>query len=105
MNQIARAASQADHGLNTLLGSHWFGYGKWFAASELAARARSKNFFSSSQTNEFLQSTIASGNLAPEDVTLLRQVVALGPNPSDAEFDKVRGVFADLIRRHGGYGG
>lgn len=102
VNQIADAASQADQGLGALLGSQWFGYGKWFAASELAARARSKSFFASSQTKAFLQSTIASGSLAPEDVALLRQVIGLGPDLSDAEFDQIRGVFAELIRRHGG---
>jgi hypothetical protein len=103
LGQIAESARRADDSLGALLGSHWFGLGKWFRAGELAARAHSAPFFASSETNEFLDVAMQREGLAPDDVGLLRDVAGLAEGGvTDDEFEPVQEKFAELIRRHGG---
>ena len=103
LGQIAYAVARADTSLGEFLQSPWFGFGKWFAAGELAAKAGSTAFFASRDTRKFLESAIGSGRLAPEDVERLRQVGALaGREMSQRDFKTVQETFAELIRRYGG---
>jgi len=100
---LIAAASDAEKTLNEFLDSRWFGYGKWLAAGELAARTGSASFFASGSTSRFLRAAIGRGRLAPSDVELLRQVSVLaGQGVDGEEFDTIRQNFAELIRRHGG---
>jgi hypothetical protein len=100
---IVRAATIADDGLRDLLNSRWYGFGKWLAAGELAARAHSSDFFQSSETARFLETAIRSGGFAPDEVDALRQITAVAKRGiAENEFETVRARFAELIQRHAG---
>jgi hypothetical protein len=97
---VARA-TRAEDGLRDFLDSRWFGFGKWFAAGQVAARARSTPFFAAPLTTRFLHWAIQDGGLASDDVELLRQVAALTDRGvSDQDFATIEEKFAQLIRRH-----
>jgi hypothetical protein len=99
--QTMGAAATADDNLRDLLDSPWYGFGKWFAAGELAARARSVEFFKSDETARFLEAAIRSGRFPPDEVETLRQVAALAKRGvAENEFETVRARFAELIQRH-----
>ena len=101
--QLMAAASRAEDTLKEFLDSRWFGYGKWLAAGELAARTGSASFFASGSTSRFLSAAIDRGKLAPDEVELLRQVQTLADQGvSGGEFDTIQQKLADLIRRFGG---
>jgi hypothetical protein len=101
--QLMAAASNAEETLENFLDSRWFGYGKWLAAGELAARTGSASFFTSPSTSRFFRATIQRGTLAPDDAELLRQVQTLaGQGVSGGEFDTIQQKLAELIRRFGG---
>ena len=104
IGEVVTAASAADDYLRDLFVKlPWFGFGKWFAACELAARAHSADFFSSPETERFLEAAIRSGRFARDDVEALRRVAALAKRRvSDNEFEAVRETFAKLIERHAG---
>ena len=102
IGQVAGAAATADDNLRELLlDSPWFGFGKWLAASELAAEARSTEFFKSTGTERFLQVAIQSGHFAPNEVEELRQIAAIAKRGvANNEFETMRARFAELIQRH-----
>lgn len=103
IGQIIRAASTADDGLRELLRSRWYGFGKWLAAGELAARAHSSDFFRSSETARFLDAAIRSGSFAPDEVDALRQIAVVAKRGiAENEYETVRARFAELIQRHAG---
>ena len=92
----------AENDLADFLDSRWFVLGKWFAAGDVAARARIASFFAAPNTARFLAWAIQNGGLAPSDVELLRQVKGLTDRgPGGDDFDTIRQNFAELIRRHG----
>jgi hypothetical protein len=102
-SQIVASASRAEEAVDAFLGSRWFGFGKWLGAGEIAARTRSPEFFASERTVRFLDWAIERGDLAPNDVALLRQIRLLaGQGVADEEFDTIRQIYLTLIRRHGG---
>jgi hypothetical protein len=103
ISSIKAAAATADEHLHDFLDSRWYGTGKWLAASELAARAHSADFFKSSETARFLKAAIRSGEFAPDEVEALRQVErAAKRGIAENEFTMVRETFAKLILRHAG---
>ena len=103
ISSIKAAAVTADEHLHDFLDSRWYGTGKWLAASELAARAHSADFFKSSETARFLKAAIRSGEFAPDEVEALRQVErAAKRGIAENEFAMVRETFAKLIQRHAG---
>ena len=103
IEQVGGAAMTAEKNLADLIGSRWFGFGKWFGAGELAALAHATSFFSDRETTRFLESAIERGNLTSDDVNLLREIVAATEGGvTEDEFAIVRRNFAELIRRHGG---
>ena len=100
--EILVASDSAELKLDRFLGSRWFGIGKWFGTGEIAASARSVDFFTSPNTARFLGWATKPGHLAPNDVETLREVAMLSGKPvSDADFEAIRQAFAELIRRHG----
>ena len=101
IGQTASAAATADDNLRDILNSPWYGFGKWFAASEVAARAHSAEFFKSAKTARFLEAAIRSGHFSADEVETLRQVAAAAQRGvADSEFEMIRATFAELIRRH-----
>lgn len=99
---VTEHAVLAENDLADFLDSRWFVLGKWFAAGEVAARARKASFFAAPNTARFLDWAIQSAGLAPSDVALLRQVKGLtGRGLGGDDFDTIRQNFAELIRRHG----
>jgi hypothetical protein len=101
--QLILGARGAEETMDEVVDSRWLGFGKWFAAGELAARVSSAPFFESSATSRFLDAAIEHGELAPGDVELLRQVAVLAEQGVEGEeFETIRQKFAELIRRHGG---
>jgi hypothetical protein len=103
IDQVIGSMSRAEQNLRDFLNSEWFGFGKWFGAGELAARAHSSAFFRSDETAKFLDAAIDNGRLGPEDVQALRDVAGFAQRGlPDSEFETVRQKFAELIRRHGG---
>lgn len=103
IGQIVRAASAADDNLRDLLRSRWYGFGKWLAVGELAARVHSADFFRSSETARFLDVAIRSGGFAPDEIDALRQIEIVAKRGiADSEFETVRARFAELIQRHAG---
>jgi hypothetical protein len=100
---VADPAARAENTLEAFLNSPWFGMGKWFAASELAARAHSAAFFHTRATTKFFDEAAGSGRLAPNDLDKLRQVEGLLSHELEADdFDTIRRSFALLIRHYGG---
>ena len=100
---VVSRASRAENDLDEFLGSRWFGFGKWFAAGEIASRARSTSFFAAPNTQRFLDWAIKNGSLAPGDVEVLSQVAVLADQGvAGGDFETIRQKFAELIRRHGG---
>ena len=101
IGQTAAAAATADDRLRDLLDSPWYGFGKWFAASDMAARAHSAEFFKSAKTARFLEAAIRSGHFPPDEVESLRQVADIAKRGvADSEFETIHTTFAELIRRH-----
>ena len=101
--QFVASASQAEDAMDEFLGSRWFSFGRWFGAGELAARTHAPEFFASERTARFLDWAIERGDLAPNDVELLRQIRLLaGQGVGGDEFDTIRQIYLTLIRRHGG---
>lgn len=101
--RITGSVSRAEQDLRDFLSSEWFGFGKWFGAGELAARAHSSAFFRSDETAKFLEAAIDNRSFGPEDVRALRDVAAFAQRGAPGnEFESVRQKFAELIRRHGG---
>ena len=103
--RIVGDASQAEAKLGELLDSFWFGFGKWCAGGELAARGHLGAFFQSNLTAGVIRDAleVGRGKLAQDDVAALRQAAALArPGVADDEFDRVRNVLRLLIKRHGG---
>jgi hypothetical protein len=99
---ILGRASRAENDLADFLDSRWFTLGKWFAASEVAARARSTSFFAAPNTALFLDWATHRGSLAPRDAEVLRQVAVLADRGvTGSDFDTIRERFAELIRRYG----
>jgi hypothetical protein len=102
-DQVIASVSRAEKALREFLDSEWFGFGKWFGAGEVAARAHSGAFFRSEGTSKFLEAAIKNGRLGPEDVRALGDIAGFAERGvPDNEFETVRQKFAELIRRHGG---
>jgi hypothetical protein len=102
-DQVIASVSRAEKTLREFLDSEWFGFGKWFGAGEVAARAHSGAFFRSEGTSKFLEAAIKNGRLGPEDVRALGDIAGFAERGvPDNEFETVRQKFAELIRRHGG---
>jgi hypothetical protein len=104
-DQLAAEASEAEAGLGQLLDSFWFGFGKWCAGAELAARGRQGAFFQSQLTAGVIKDALEGGRakLDAEDAATLRQAAALArPGVADEDFDRVREGLRALIKRHGG---
>jgi hypothetical protein len=110
--QIARGGARADvsaratHAENTLadlLGSFWFGFGRWTAGGELAARTRTPEFFVEPRTRRFLNVAAKRAGLERADAEVLGRISALvGDDVTDEELNTLRQLFETLIRRHGG---
>jgi len=101
LGAIIGAASTADDRLRDFLDSRWYGVGKWLAASELAARTHSADFFRASETTRFLDAAIRGGGFAPDEVEALRRVEnAAKRGVAENEFEMIRETFARLIQRH-----
>ena len=103
-DQLVAGASRAEEGLDELLQSFWFDFGRWVGTGESAARARSDTFFEDRRTTRFLESAAKrSGELSESDAAVLLQIGALaGQGLTGEEFDTIRQHFLTLIRRHGG---
>jgi len=98
-------ASAAESKLGELVDPFWFGFGKWSAGAELAARNHVGAFFQSNLTAGVIKNALAAGRdkLGDDDLTTLRQAAALArPGVADEEFDRVRDSLRALIKRHGG---
>jgi hypothetical protein len=96
-------ASRAEEGLDELLQSFWFDFGRWVGTGEVAARARSDAFFADKRTTRFLESAAErGGELSAADAAVLRQIGALAAQGvTGDEFDTIRQHFLTLIRRYG----
>lgn len=100
---LIASATRAEVALEDFLQSPWFDYGKWLGAGELAARARSAEFFADDRTARFLDAAVNRRELAPGDAESLRQLAVLAKQGvAGEEFDTTREIFRTLIRRHGG---
>jgi hypothetical protein len=98
-------ASAAESKLGELVDPFWFGFGKWSAGAELAARNHVGAFFQSDLTAGVIKNALAAGRdkFGDDDLTTLRQAAALAkPGVADEEFDRVRDGLRALIKRHGG---
>ena len=103
VDQLVARASRAEEGLDELLQSFWFDFGRWVGTGELAARARSEEFFADRRTTRFLESAAESGDLSAGDAELLLQIARVSAQGvTGAEFETIRQHFDTLIRRHGG---
>lgn len=101
--QLLAQAARAEVAMEQRLGSSWFGFGRWCAAGELAAAARSADFFTSDVTADFLESADESRTFAPADTEALRRVADLArKGVTGGEFDAIRQILQTLISRHGG---
>lgn len=102
-DQLVARASRAEEGLDELLQSFWFDFGRWVGTGELAARARSEEFFADRRTTRFLESAAKGGDLSARDAELLLQIARVSTQGvTGAEFETIRQHFDTLIRRHGG---
>jgi len=102
--RLTSDASTAESKLGELVDPFWFGFGKWSAGAELAARNRMGAFFQSNLTAGVIKNALAAGRdkLGDDDLTTLRQAAALAkPGVADEEFDRVRDGLRALIKRHG----
>jgi hypothetical protein len=96
-------ASRAEAALDDLLGSFWFDFGRWVGAGELAAAARSEEFFTNRRTARFLQSAARRAELSSADAGVLREIAdTVEHGVTDQEFETIRQHFKTLIRRRGG---
>jgi hypothetical protein len=103
VDQLVARASRAEEGLDELLQSFWFDFGRWVGSGELAARARSEEFFADRRTTRFLESAAKGGDLSAGDAELLLQIARVSTQGvTGAEFETIRRHFDTLIRRHGG---
>jgi hypothetical protein len=91
-DQLIAAASRAEEGLDDLLQSFWFDFGRWVGMGESAARARSEEFFADKRTTRFLESAAErGGELSESDAAVLLQIgVLAGQGVTGEEFDKER---------------
>lgn len=100
---LSATVATAERGLDGFLQSSWFDFGRWIGAAELAARARSQEFFADARTERFLRVAAANDGLSAGDAELIRRIGVLGGQAvTDAEFETLREHFSTLIRRYGG---
>lgn len=103
--RIVADASAAETRLAELVDPFWFGFGKWCAGGELAARSHAGAFFQSNLTAGVLKNALEVGRakLGDDDLITLRQAAALTrPGGANDKFDRVREGLRALIKRHGG---
>jgi hypothetical protein len=105
-DQLLADASQAEAALSRLLAGRpddafWFNFGKWSAAAELAAGARSHAFFQSDLSTRIVSDALARAGGTRGDTTDLRRASDLArANPTDHDFELARDGLRSLIKKH-----
>jgi hypothetical protein len=104
--QLLARASQADSALGALLAGRpddifWFNFGKWSAAAELAAGARSRAFFKSDLSTRLVRDALERAGGTRGDTTDLRRASDLArANATDRDFELERDALRSLIKKH-----
>lgn len=104
--QLLAQVSQAEDALGKLLAGRpddafWFNFGKWSAAAELAAGARSPAFFQSDLSARVVSGALARGGGTRADTSELRRASDLArPNATDHDFQMERDALHSLIKKH-----
>ena len=104
--QLLAQVSQAEEALGKLLAGRpadafWFNFGKWSAAAELAAGARSPTFFQSDLSARVINDALSRGGGTRADTSELRRASDLArPNATDHDFQMERDALHSLIKKH-----
>ena len=105
-DQLLADASQAESALSRLLDGRpedafWFNFGKWSAAAELAAGARSRAFFQSDLSTRVVGDALArAGGTRGDTIDLRRASELARANPTDHDFELARDGLRALIKKH-----
>ncbi len=99
---LPRLAGDAEGALGDFLSSPRFGFGKWCAASELAARARRSGFFESAEFRRVLEERDELDLDDASRESLQRIAAIMDGGVDDAEYDVLEAALGALIQRGAG---
>ncbi len=104
--QLLADASHAEDALGSLLAGRpadafWFNFGKWSAAAQLAAGARSHEFFRSELSTRLVNDALTrAGGTRSDSIDLRRASDLARPDATDHDFDLERDALRSLIKKH-----
>lgn len=104
--QLLVDVTQAETALGSLLEGNaddvfWFNYGKWSAAAELAADARSRAFFQSELSTRLVGDALSrAGGTRGDSLDLRRASDLARANATDHDFELERDALRSLIKKH-----